>query len=72
MEAWGRASDSGMGDLGSCHPSHFVGVGEERRGQKKKKNQSPGRRHPSTPRSDRSEGGASLEGRVGEGQPTGQ
>ena len=49
MEAWGRASDSGMGDLGSCHPSHFVGVGEERRGQKKKKSRAPAEGIPAPP-----------------------
>lgn len=61
---WDGGSDSGTGDLGSCHPSHFVGVWEERRGQEK---QSPCRRHPSTPRSDWGEGRASLEGRNGGG-----
>lgn len=61
---WDGGSDSGTGDLGSCHPSHFVGVWEERGGQKK---QSPCRRHPSTPRSDWGEGRASLEGRNGGG-----
>lgn len=48
-----------MGDLGSCKLFLFVGVWEERRGQRK---QDPARGIPVTPRSDWGKGSTILEG----------